>query len=217
MILSKFPPSNICCHNALIKFLVVVFGRIWFEDLESWICTLWWHTTLIGIITTLKYKKSDHVPSLLKIFQWHDVCRPVHGHRMRLTQPHHLVSWGSVMLWQQTAPESQWLMTTEACLSVIQRFHCKSVEALFRVIFILWLMLKEWALLWCVSQRKRESFVQKQHFCSHVFAKASHVTTPEFSKVAPGKNITGRMATYDINTVKVIFLQKGCQVFWILM
>ena len=48
-------------------------------------------------------------------------------------------------------------------------------------------------LFWCVSQRKRESFVQKQHFCSHVFAKASHVTTPEFSKVAPGKNITGRI------------------------
>lgn len=67
------------------------------------------------------------------------------------------------------------------------------------------------------SQRKKESFVQKQHFCSHVFAKASHVTSPKFNKVPPGQNITGLMATYNINTRKVIFLQKRCQVFWILM
>ena len=59
-------------------------------------------------------------------------------------------------LWQQTAPGSEWLMTTKACLSLRHRFHRKSVQALFHVIFTLWLSLKEWALLWCVSQRREE-------------------------------------------------------------
>lgn len=36
------------------------------------------------------------------------------------------------------------------------------------------------------QSKERGSFVQKQHFCSRVFAKASHVATPEFNMVAPG-------------------------------
>ena len=58
-------------------------------------------------------------------------------------------------LWQQTAPGSEWLMTTKACLSLRHRFHCKSVQALFHVIFTLWLSLKEWALLWCVKGERK--------------------------------------------------------------
>lgn len=35
---------------------------------------------------------------------------------------------------------------------------------------------------------------------------------------APGKGTTSYMATYDISAVEgIIFLQKGCQIFWILM
>lgn len=115
-------------------------------------------------------------------------------------------------LWQQTAPGSQWLMTTKACISLRQCFHCKSVQGLFHVIFTLTQVEGMGSSVMCQSKGER-NFAQKQHFCSHVFAKASHVATPEFNMVAPGKNITRHMATYDIHTVEVIFLQKGCQIF----
>ena len=62
-------------------------------------------------------QKSDHVPFLLKIFRWHDVCRPVHGHRMRLTQPRHLVirsSYLHVLLVFHFPGGVQWLTNPPA-------------------------------------------------------------------------------------------------------
>lgn len=113
------------------------------------------------------------------------------------------------MLWQQTAPESQWAYDHKALPSLMQHFHCKSqIEALFHVIFILWLRLKEWALLWCVSQRKKESFVQKQHFCLHMSLPKPVMWLVPNSIRCLWQNITGLMATYNINTAKVIFPEK---------